>query len=298
VGCRELAVDPEELEALDRRFRGNDAEPQIPVVGNGGISVTLRWRDGLVVKPLPDFPSRAVFEEYTAAIDAHVHALQQADVEVLSASVEALARPDGSWAAYIVQPEIASPLLLAEWLRAHPASEGLQLFDRLAGHVESAVAGRIGLDADVTNWCVDDGRLALLDISTPMLRDRKGRLAFDPTLFMQDLPRWFRPLARRYVQTFLVRRFFDRRLLFIDVLSGFKGEKLEGLLPEAVARASRNVLQPITEEDVERYRKRNERFWRAMGMLKRPVKTSNTGASHETPGIDRESNPSVRPGPS
>jgi hypothetical protein len=292
VGSRGWTIDAGDVTSLDGRAA------ELPVIGSGGISATLRWQDGLVLKPLPDFPHQAAVEAYAAAVDAHVRALEQAGVEALPAAVEAFARPGGTWAACIVQPEIPAAQLLPECLRASGRKDALRLLDQLAAHIESAVNDRIGLDADITNWCVQDGRLALLDISTPMLRDTRRRLAFDPVLFMGGVPRLLRPVLKRYVEIRLVRRFFERRRLFIDVLSGFRSERLQELLPPAIERVNRNTTPRITECDVERYRRRNERFWRTLARLQGKIKGPDDAGSNEARGKDRESNPIVRPDPS
>jgi hypothetical protein len=55
----------------------------------------------------------------------------------------------------------------------------------------------------------------------------------------------------------------------VDILSGFYSEQLSHLLPEVIPRWSSLVENRITEEEVLRYKRRNERLWRALSALER-----------------------------
>lgn len=265
-------LDDEELDALDasvREYRrgGNHG---LKIIGWGNISVSIEWQGRAVVKPLPPFPSQAAFDAYSSVLGKHFQILEDGNVGVLSTTLQGLERERGAWAGWLIQPRVPSEQLLPQYLRSIGNGEAVASLSNLAAHITAVVSPRFGLDADITNWCVDDtGRLLLLDSSTPLLRDIRGRSLLDLDIFLASIPRVLRAPVRRFVIPRLINKFFERRSLFVDILSGFYSEQLSHLLPKVIPRWSSLVENEITEEEVLRYQRRNERLWRALSALER-----------------------------
>lgn len=262
----------EELEELDASAeeyrRGGDHG--LKIIGRGSISVSIEWRGGAVVKPLPPFTSRAAFDAYSSVLGKHFQVLEGGNVGVLSTTLQGSERARGDWAGWLVQPVVPPARLLPQYLRGTGPAEAVASLVTLASHLTSVVSPRFGLDADITNWCVGDGgRLLLLDSSTPLLRDGRGRSLLDMDIFLASIPRALRAPVGRFVVPRLVNKFFERRSLFVDILSGFYSEQLSHLLPEVIPRWSSLVEKELTEKEVLRYRRRNERLWRALAALER-----------------------------
>jgi hypothetical protein len=265
-------LDDEGLNALDVSLgeyrRGGDHG--LKIVGHGSISVSIEWRGSAVVKPLPLFPSRAAFDAYFSVLGKHFQILEDGNVGVLPTALQGLEREGGAWAGWLIQPRVPPERLLPQYLRSVGRREAVAGLNDLAAHITEVVSPRFGLDADLTNWCVDDaGRLLLLDSSPPLLRDDRGRGLLDLGIFLASIPRVLRAPVRRFVVPRLINKFFERRSLFVDILSGFYSEQLTHLLPEILPRWSSLVENEITEEEVLRYKRRNERLWRALSALER-----------------------------
>jgi hypothetical protein len=265
-------LDDEELNALDASVieyrRGGDHG--LKIIGHGSISVSIEWRGGAVVKPLPLFPSRAAFDAYSFVLGKHFQILEDGSVGILSTTLQGLERESGAWAGWLIQPRVPSERLLPQYLRSVGHGEAVASLSDLAAHITAVVSPRFGLDADLTNWCVDDaGKLLLLDSSPPLLRDGQGRGLIDLGIFLASIPRVLRAPVRRFVVPRLINKFFERRSLFVDILSGFYSEQLSHLLPEVIPLWSSLVENRITEEEVLRYKRRNERLWRALSALER-----------------------------
>ncbi|MDQ3744150.1 MAG: DUF6206 family protein [Acidobacteriota bacterium] len=265
-------LDEEELNALDASVveyrRGGDHG--LKIIGHGSISVSIEWRESAVVKPLPLFPSRAAFDAYSFVLGKHFQILEDGSVGILSTTLQGLEREGGAWAGWLIQPRVPSERLLPEYLRSVGQGEAVASLSELAAHITAVVSPRFGLDADLTNWCVDDAcKLLLLDSSPPLLRDDQGRGLVDLGIFLASIPHLLRAPVRRFVVPRLINKFFERRSLFVDILSGFYSEQLSHLLPEVIPRWSSLVENRITEEEVLRYKRRNERLWRALSALER-----------------------------
>lgn len=265
LGAEELAA----LEASAGEARGG-GNHSLNVIGRGSISVAIEWRGVAVVKPLPTFPSRAAFDAYSSVLRRHFQALEEGGVGVLPTALQGLEGARGGWGGWLVQPRVPPERLLPQHLRGAVRAEAVARLAELATHVTSVVSPRFGLDADITNWCVGEGgRLSLLDCSTPLLRDGRGRGLLDLDVFLAHIPRALRAPVRLFVVPGLVNKFFDRRRLFIDILSGFYSEHLTHLLPEVLPLWNSLVERPMTEGEVLRYKRRNERLWRTLSALER-----------------------------
>ena len=264
------ALDDEELDALDASVgeyrRGGDHG--LKIIGWGNVSISIEWQGSAVVKPLPLFPSRTAFDAYSSVLGKHFQILEGGNVGVLPTTLQGLERERGAWAGWLIQPKVPAERLLPQYLRSAERGEAIAVLSNLAAHITAVVSPRFGLDADITNWCVDGAeRLLLLDSSTPLVRDDRGRALLDLDIFLAHIPRLLRALVRRFVVPRLINKFFERRSLFVDILSGFYSEQLSHLLPEVIRRWSSLVEDEITEEEVLRYKRRNERLWRALSAL-------------------------------
>jgi hypothetical protein len=266
------ALSVPDLAALDaavKQYR-TGADHDLRIIGWGSISIAIEWQGSAVIKPLPLFPTRTAFDNYSAVLEKQFQILEAGNVAVLSTTLQGIERENGTWSGYLVQPRVSAERLLPEYLRSVGATEAVACLVTFALHLQAVVSPNFGLDGDITNWSVDpSGVLLLLDFSTPLLRDDQGRALLDLNLFLASIPRALRAPVRRFVVPRLVSKFFDRRRLLIDILSGFYSEQLAHLLPAVISRWNSLVEKAITEEEVLRYKLRNERVWRALSALER-----------------------------
>src|SRR5690606_29979294 len=92
--------------------------------------------------------------------------------------------------AYCVQPLVPEPLLCVQRLRRMDLAEGrelaAELFELIARVVPAREASppRLGFDAQISNWCLEAGRLVYLDVTTPLMRGPAGAEALDTELFL------------------------------------------------------------------------------------------------------------------
>ncbi len=272
--ARGLLTEPE-LEQLDGDVQAaleTGDESQLRVLGFGEISLVLGWPredPDFACKPLPTFPSRARFDSYRRTLDDYVEALRDAEVEVVETTLQAVGRPDGTVAGYAVQPILAPQSLAPVVLRTGDSSAGHPLVEAVVETAAAAIGPRLGIDAQLSNWWWDEGRLRYLDVTTPMLWDLHGRPSLDLDLLVQPLP----PPVRWPVKRFLGPRILDGyrkpRGVFSDLCGNLVKEGLDRWLPLFLAPINRHLDQPMTEDEVRRYYRSDARLWGALLALRR-----------------------------
>ncbi|NNE74994.1 MAG: hypothetical protein HKN26_15115 [Acidimicrobiales bacterium] len=149
------------------------------VLGFGEISVALGWPSAdptMVLKRMAVYREPSDAERDVRLVRDYVAALEAAGVDVLPTTCHVVPRADGRWVNYAVQP-IVPPDLLAETTIArdtpHPEHPLLLAIRDLTVEL---VSPQLSADMQVTNFAWDGERLALLDITTPLLFDEQGGL--------------------------------------------------------------------------------------------------------------------------
>ena len=165
-------------------------------IGAGEMTCVLSWQ-GFACKRLPPIIDTTRLERHRELILEYVDRLEAAGIAVLDTAVQLTPR-HGYAAAYVVQPQLERSTLLPVVMASMAPGPARALAGMVFERVEWAAAAGIGLDANLSNWAVCDGRPLYIDVSTPMLRDAAGRHRLDSDLFVSTMPVLLRGLVRRY----------------------------------------------------------------------------------------------------
>ncbi len=248
--------------AVEAHLRG--APATFEVLGYGEISAVLRLDDGLVAKRLPPM-SHDDFARYAAVVDRYLETLRDRGVHVATTELH---RPAAGDATYMVQPRYET--LLGDRLAAGSPDDASALFAALRDHVVAVVDGGVGLDAQVSNWAVGpDGHLIYFDVTTPLLRGPDGREALDTELFLASLPAPLRAPVRRLALPGILATYYDVRRVLLDVAGNLGKERVDVLVPAALAAFSSVVENPITLREARRYYRVNAILWETLQRLRR-----------------------------
>jgi hypothetical protein len=137
----------------------------------------------------------------------------------------------------------------------------------------------LGLDGQISNFAIigydpnnpkieKDTKLLYFDTSTPMFR-KNGIEAMDAELFLESTPSFLRFLVKAAFLDEVIDRYYDWRLVTIDLIANFfKEQKLE-LIPGIIRQvnkffkeeASEFNMKPITFEEVQKYYKNDKMIW-------------------------------------
>jgi hypothetical protein len=138
----------------------------------------------------------------------------------------------------------------------------------------------LGIDGQISNWSVagfdaldphleEKIELLYLDTSTPFIRVG-GEEQLDPELFLRSAPSFLVWILRMLFLEDVMTRYYDFRLVAIDLIANFYKEQLPGLIPALVATANdffdRAVpsfgIEPLTEKEIKSYYREDAVIWR------------------------------------
>ena len=149
------------------------------------ISTVVALRDGeraWACKRLPPFADASAVARYRAVFGKYLEALDRAGVVPLECSLETVS----DTSAYVLQPLLPSNALMPNHLRALDERSAVVLFREVVDKVRCVIdSGNLGIDAQLSNWCLVGGEIRYLDVTTPLLRDSAGREQLDTELFLE-----------------------------------------------------------------------------------------------------------------
>ncbi|MHA2035256.1 MAG: DUF6206 family protein [Promethearchaeota archaeon] len=137
----------------------------------------------------------------------------------------------------------------------------------------------IGLDGQISNFVLMDydsrnpavkenSKLLYLDTSTPFFR-KNGVEAMEADLFLNSTPSFLRFLIKAFFVQDVLDRYYNLRLVIIDLIANFFKEQIPEVIPRLIKRtnkflkeeASEFEIEPITFIDVQKYYKSDKMIW-------------------------------------
>ena len=137
----------------------------------------------------------------------------------------------------------------------------------------------IGIDGQISNWAIRDfdpnsphidskAQLYYIDTSTPFIR-KNGKEQLDPELFLRSAPSFLLWLIRWLFLKDVMTRYYDFRLVAIDLIANFYKEQRPELIPRLVqvandffAKEAKDLgIKPISADEVRSYYKEDALIW-------------------------------------
>ncbi|MFX0016173.1 MAG: DUF6206 family protein [Promethearchaeota archaeon] len=138
---------------------------------------------------------------------------------------------------------------------------------------------KVGLDGQISNWVVKDydphnpniteeSQLIYLDTSTPIFR-KHGIEGMEPVLFLKSAPFFLRWLLKALFLKEVMDRYYDWRLVTIDLIANFFKEQRPELIPDLIEVVNNFFTQevkdlniePLTYNEVKKYYDEDKQIW-------------------------------------
>ncbi|GGO37520.1 DUF6206 family protein [Streptomyces lasiicapitis] len=261
----------EHLESQVRQALRTADDSALDVLGYGEITLVLRLRtDGgsYACKRLPVFPDQRRFESYRGSLDEYLRRLADRGLAVAPTEVWHTRAPSGRVTAYCVQRELPSERLCSRLLHSEDEVWAKNFFARFLDRVDATVHAGLGLDAQASNWIDQEGELTYLDVTTPLMRDARGRERLDVRLFFTSLPWVLRDAVRLSMAGSIFDKFYATRGVLLDFLGNLHKERLDGLIPAFLEQANARLAQPLTAAEVAAYYRADARMWELIQRLR------------------------------
>jgi hypothetical protein len=272
-GPPELPALLVDVEAAVQEALATGNDEGLCVLGHGEISLVVGWPAHHPVqacKRLPLFPSEEAARRYARVLEDYLDRLERRGTFPVPTSFHTVApQRDGRCAGYVVQPVLPAGTLGPEVLRGAEPDPSHPLVTGVVSAVCSVVDEHTGLDAQISNWSLSEGRLHYFDVTTPIVLDDEGRLAFDVGVMTAAFPWVMRAPLRRWVAPRIAAAYCDRRTVLVDLAANLHKERLAHWIPAVLEAANREVTDPITEEEAHRYYRSDARLWEQLLRLRR-----------------------------
>lgn len=138
----------------------------------------------------------------------------------------------------------------------------------------------IGIDSQISNWAlkgfkleesvVTEGmELIYFDTNTPLIK-KKGKEQLNPELFLRSAPSFLVWVIRKLFLKDVMERYYDIRLVIIDILANFYKEQRADIIPSVLDTVNDYIdselqdfkIKTITLKEVESYYREDAFIWR------------------------------------
>ena len=268
----ELITDAEliELETVVQEALRTGDRSALDLRGFGVTSVVLAApirAPRVACKRVPPFVDREAFAAYREVVDRNVAELRRSGIDVLATEVR-LVEHGGHLAGYVVQPLLPAESLAEAVLRASPPASDHPLVVAIVDHVMEATTETRGVDAQLGNWAVVDGRVTYLDVTTPFSLDASGDIEVDLDVFLRAGPPIMRPLYLRELPTSM-KRWLEPRHALLDLVGNLYKLDLDDWVQPIIDATAGRVEPPITVEEARAYYAGEVKTWTMLNRVLR-----------------------------
>ncbi|MFX1310493.1 MAG: DUF6206 family protein [Promethearchaeota archaeon] len=288
-----MKIDIELLKEFERTIDTiNPEEGKIPIkiLGYGEISLVFEIVDDplhLAYKRIPIFDTERQVKRHIWAFNTYNKILQEdIGLNLPEQQIIWFKDEEGKIQFYIVQEKV-NPEAVGNHVIHHVSDHEVETLILLAMREMKKVWELnkknenldLGLDGQISNFVVidynpnnpkidDNNKLLYLDTSTPMFR-KNGVEAMDAVLFLKSAPSFLRFLLKALFLQEVLDRYYDWRLVTIDLLANFFKEQKPEIIPRLIRRVNKFFseevtdfdIDPITIDEVQKYYKSDKTIW-------------------------------------
>ncbi|MCF7807286.1 MAG: DUF6206 family protein [Candidatus Marinimicrobia bacterium] len=276
------------------------------VLGYGEISTVLQIDNNAeyAAKRMPLFRSEADALAYIKNYNNYCNRLREAGLTIPPDDTILVQGHAGGTVLYIMQKQLPPHRFCHKLIH----SENAVTMTRVGTSIISAIEKvwsyndkqhpevRLAIDGQLSNWVfLESGELLFIDTSTPLMHEN-GKEVLDPELLLQSAPSFLRWLIRWLFLEGVMNRYYDRRLVYTDLIANLFKEQRPDLVEEWIQQINADLgtkMEPLDRLEIKKYYTEDKRIWvlfLALRRLDRFIKVKLLGQRYDfvLPGrIDR-----------
>ena len=289
-----LNIDLALLEEFERHLdprRPEESEIPARVLGYGEISTVFEIgtdeQKDIAYKRMPIFENNEELVEYEKIFREYIRLLnEEVELELPPYDYTSLTSDTGRLVMFLAQKKLVAESVGNKAMHLLPPEETMRLARQIFRELKKVWLFNkeqdkyeIGIDGQISNWSIkgfvpdnprlpDEIELVYFDTSTPLFRV-DGVEQLDPELFLRSAPSFMVWLVRWLFLEDVMTRYYDFRLVAIDLVGNFYKEQLPEMIPELVdmandfftGEAEELGIAPITIKDVKSYYREDALIW-------------------------------------
>lgn len=264
----EIGLNPQNLK---------DSPISATIIGYGEISAIFQIADhpDVVFKRLPLFSDRAAAEKYVQQYREYCRLLNEAGLNLPDHQACIIQAPDRPVAVYIAQRKLPPERFGHRLIHLLDGQEIKTLLKNIVREMNrvwrfnrsARPTLELALDGQLSNWVwLEDAErrsMVFVDTSTPLFR-KNGVEQLDAELFLKSAPAFLRWVLRWFFLDDVVNRYYDPRLVCMDLAANLYKEQQASLIPQALKIFNTILsdgIKPLTEEEVAGYYRQDRLIW-------------------------------------
>ncbi len=285
------------------------------VLGYGEIStvfeIELETFRGLALKRMSIFENFPEFETYLTSYIEYNRLLEKdLEIKLPEHGYALIENANGRPIFYIIQEKVLANGIGSNAIHLLSPEESLALFNWTLAEANKVWEYnrrdgdiKIAIDGQISNWALskfdsqhprleEDAVLLYLDTSTPIFQI-DGVDQLDPELFLRSGPSFMAWIIRRFFLDDVMTRYFDPRLVVIDLIANLYKEGTPQLVPDMIAAANSFFtdkldylrLEPLHEKEIRSYYREDALIWTLYASMRRVDRTLHQISGREYPYI-------------
>ncbi len=261
------------------------------VLGYGEITtvfeINAEGSANLAYKRLPSFRTEAELDRYRQIYHEYNHLLTQEIGLTLPPHGEVSFSEGGRILCFLFQEKLPAQSIGNRAIHLVPEDQILLLVRLILRELRKvwelnrhSQRWEIGIDGQISNWALAgpdaqepqvrrESKLLYLDTSTPLYRV-DGEEQIDTELFLRSAPSFLVWLIRLLFLKDVVTRYYDFRLVAIDLIANFYKEQMRELIPALIdaandffaTEAADFGVAPLTRKEIDAYYREDALIWR------------------------------------
>jgi len=173
---------------------------------------------------------------------------------------------------YIIQRRHAPNRFAHKLIKAYDEQQFSDLLKRICLEIEKVwnfnsnniLKTEVALDGQLSNWILtEEDKIFYIDTSTPLFKLNNIE-QLNPELILKTAPSFLRWILRLFFLKDVMGRYYDRRLVYLDLIANLYKEQRPDLIPIAIEIINTYLNadeKPFNIKEIEKYYKEDKLIW-------------------------------------